>query len=222
MFAARAWRLSNSARRAPVTLQAQQLFPERDMPRLVVLSGRAGHGKDAVAGLLEHGHGFSRLAFAAPLKDGLAALFGIPRAHFDDTELKERAVEPWGRSPRELMQWLGTDVLRAEVDDQFFLARMEISLDELMARGRDIVVSDCRFDNEARFLVGRAAARAYSFDVCRVDAGDRLGKRAAVLRGATAAHITEAGLDPALVTRVVDNNGTFAELEARAGELAGH
>jgi hypothetical protein len=206
MYSARAWRSGYYATtRAPVTLQVQELFPERAMPRLIALTGPAGHGKDSVAAELEHTHGFARLSFAAPLKDAIAVLFCIPRADLEDRERKEAVIGRWNRSPRQLMQWL-----RAEVRDDFFLLRADAALEELMAAGRDVVVSDCRFDNEARHLTRLAAGALYQSGVWGVDASVRLGKRPAVLRGATALHATEAGLDPALLTATVDNNGPLA------------
>lgn len=200
------------SQRTPILLQTQQLFPDKDMPDLIALTGEAGHGKDSVANILEEHYGFSRLSFAAPMKDAVSILFDIPREDMEDRVKKEEVIEKWGRSSRQINQWLGTDVLRKNIRDDFFLVLMESRLEKLIAEGRNIVITDCRFDNEAIFTTAQAQSNAYNSGVWKIDASKRL-KSTKVLLGCTALHSSEAGIAPHLITETIDNNGSLQELD---------
>lgn len=59
------------------------------MPNLIGLIGKAGSGKDTVAGFLVEKHGFAaRLAFADKLKVIIADAFDVPLEHFNDRDKK--------------------------------------------------------------------------------------------------------------------------------------
>ncbi len=58
-------------------------------PKLILLSGWAGSGKDSVADYLVTAHGYQKLSFAKVLKDMVAEQYGVERAAFDDREKKE-------------------------------------------------------------------------------------------------------------------------------------
>ena len=75
---------------------------------LIGITGPAFSGKDTIANhlCLTHGY-FTCEAFADPLRDGLSALFGLFPHHFD-AKHKETVIEWIGKSPRELLQTLGT------------------------------------------------------------------------------------------------------------------
>lgn len=123
-------------------------------PLLIGLSGLARVGKDTAAQHLVNHHGFQSYAFADPLRDGLMHILNLSPCDFEG-EQKEQAL-PWlGRSPRELMQTLGTEWGRNSVHPNLWLLLAEQNLD-LMARTHDtargFVVSDLRFNNEADFI----------------------------------------------------------------------
>lgn len=56
------------------------------------LSGWRGSGKDTVADFLVQEYGFTKLSFAKPLKDEVAATYNIPRQWLDDPVAKEAAL----------------------------------------------------------------------------------------------------------------------------------
>ncbi len=59
---------------------------------IVAISGWKGSGKDAAANHLMEKHGFKRLGFADPLKDSVAAEYGIARQYLDDQSKKEQPI----------------------------------------------------------------------------------------------------------------------------------
>ena len=125
---------------------------------LIGLSGRARSGKDTAAAHLVLRFDFYRYAFAKPLKDGLRAMFQLTHDHLEG-ELKERPLPDVGRSPRELMQTLGTEWGRQMVHPDLWLLLAERAILAAKAEGPGylqmypgMVVSDVRFENEAALI----------------------------------------------------------------------
>lgn len=164
---------------------------------VIGLSGQAGAGKDTVADYLVQSWGFSKVSFAGPLKDAISSMFCITKAQMEDRKLKEQVIEEWGKSPRQLNQWLGTEVMRKQFDVDFFLKRMDISIgyEDL------VVVSDVRFDNEAEYI-----RRKWGGLIWRIEAPSRVQND---MVGDTKAHETEQGISPSLVDASINNDGDF-------------
>ena len=178
------------------------------MPRVIGLTGKAGHGKDTVADELVS-LGFTRVSFAAPLKDGVVALFGIDQNILNDRVLKEKVIEEWGKSPRELMQWLGTDILRTTFEAagiNFFVVHAMKKIKALIDLGLDVVITDCRFDDEAEMV------NANGGEVWLIDASERLCD-SVVLHGSTAIHASERGVSKEHIFLTFDNNCSLEDLK---------
>lgn len=120
--------------------------------KLIALTGKAGAGKDSVADVLCRDHGFVRYAFAKPLKDMLKAI-GVDCS---ERSTKELPHPVFGASPRKMAQTLGTEWMREMIckDGWLKLAAQFIgNHDAVNTQG--IVVTDCRFPNEAAFIAER-------------------------------------------------------------------
>lgn len=126
---------------------------------IIGLMGLKGAGKDTVAAYLIKEHGFERKSFAEPLKRSVAALFDIPfekvdewknddcvrvKVEFDSVSYDEMYSD---LSFRKMLQRFGTESHR-DVFGSNFWVDMCLPLDAYYT-GRKIVVTDCRFKNEA-------------------------------------------------------------------------
>jgi len=121
---------------------------------LIGLTGKAMAGKDTVSGHLFRQYQFFRQAFANPLRDGLQAMFGLGDWHFSP-EKKEEVIDWIGKSPRELMQTLGTQWGRDLVHRDIWCRHMDWRIQPHLCRNAPIVISDVRFIDEAQFIHSR-------------------------------------------------------------------
>lgn len=82
------------------------------MTHVVGIRGDKGSGKSELAGALERLYGYRVVAFADPLKQAAARLFGLTHAQLHDARTKETVDSRWGVTPRVLFQRLGTEAGR--------------------------------------------------------------------------------------------------------------
>jgi hypothetical protein len=169
---------------------------------IIGICGAAGAGKDTVAARLEAAHGFWRLAFADPIYQMISAMTGLPVDALRDRTAKE-ALLPIGKSPRELLQSLGTEWGRNMVSEDIWI---RIALERASRRSR-AVISDVRFDNEAEAIL---AAGGSVWRVVRPGVG--------CLVGQTASHSSERGVSGSLVAAEIVNDGSLILLEERVDD----
>jgi hypothetical protein len=118
---------------------------------LIGISGHAGVGKDTLADYICDHFDFDSIAFAGPLKTACAALFGVPRSWFNDREVKEKVIGAWNMSPRQMAQFVGTELVRNHLGKDFWIRRFAMSHSE----HQNIVISDLRFQNEAEYILSQ-------------------------------------------------------------------
>jgi len=114
---------------------------------IVLLSGWAGSGKDAAAELLVEEMGFERLAFADALKADVSKAMQIPLSYFRDRTLKDRRLEAYDASPRELL--VRYAAIRKQEDPDIY---SRIVASHIQNRSRPVVISDWRYRHEYAFL----------------------------------------------------------------------
>ena len=166
---------------------------------LIGLAGFAGVGKDTVAAVLARDHGYRRYALADPLREGLAVMLGLDREVFEDRTRKEAPIDWLGRSPRYLMQTLGTEWGRDLVAADLWL---RVAERRIAALGPRVVVSDIRFDNEADWV---RALGGVVWHIRRPGFGG-------------GAHRSESGVRVRPGDAVIANDGTLDALAARVAE----
>jgi len=88
------------------------------LPQIVAFLGSKRVGKDTSADFLVRMKGYKKYSLADPMKKALKLLF-----HFSDDQLwgdDKEAIDPyWQVSPREMMQFIGIDVLAEELPNRF-------------------------------------------------------------------------------------------------------
>lgn len=123
-------------------------------PLLIGLAGPARSGKSTAADHLVRNHLLEHYAFADPLRSGLMEIFNLDPDDFEG-ERKEQPLAWLGRSPRELMQSMGTEWARQLVHPDVWVKIAEQNLNYLQNSLSSVVgfvVSDVRFENEAEFI----------------------------------------------------------------------
>lgn len=128
---------------------------------IIGICGFIGSGKDTAADYLVGFHGFRRDSFANTLKDAVSAVFGWDRELIEGRTPEARAwreqVDVWWANrldmpeltPRWILQYWGTDVLRNHFHDDIWIAALE---SRLARRVDHTVISDVRFPNEIKAI----------------------------------------------------------------------
>lgn len=121
---------------------------------IIALTGLKGSGKDTVADYIVTKYGYKKETFAEPLKNALKCLFGLNDNNL--YENKESKLDDWyGVTPRQLMQYVGTELLR----DQMYKLIPELkknifvkNLENKIKKGGNFVISDLRMENEYELI----------------------------------------------------------------------
>lgn len=170
-------------------------------PRIIGLAGPAGSGKSTVAGILTNHHGYTELQFASRIKHIVVRLLGINLRELETQ--KEKQIEKLGCSPRHMLQTLGTEWGRNMVHPDIWVNLLERDL-RCFVPDSKIVISDCRFANEAAWL----RERGELWHLARPG-------------GDVQAHISEAGVVATDRDQVLDNDCDLDTLRQRIAALLG-
>lgn len=125
---------------------------------LIGFSGKKGSGKSYFADYLVNNKLFIKLSFASPLKEITKILFNLSDEDVKDPIKKELINPKFNASPRELMQWLGTDIMREEFNKKFnysgsiWIDSVKDKIKTLLKDNKDVVIDDVRFQNEVDMI----------------------------------------------------------------------
>lgn len=121
---------------------------------LIGLGGYAFAGKDAVADVLEHDHGWARTFLSKPLLDILLILDPLIPAPFSHVRFSEMVAgigyDESKHNPevRRLLQTLGTEIGRAKFGESVWIDLVMDEVAALREQGRNVAVTGIRFRNE--------------------------------------------------------------------------
>lgn len=173
------------------------------MVEIIGLAGRKRVGKDSAAEYLVRHYGYTRLAFADPLKVAVAGLFGISMEEVEMIKNNSSiTLVVGGRkhleiSGREFLQRFGTEMGREIFGRYFWVSQWEKALNEEML---PVVTPDVRFVEEAEAIRKRGGIVV---EIVRSGVQDN------------DSHLSEQPLPKKLVDVVVANNGSLADLYQR-------
>ena len=188
------------------------------------IHGKAGAGKDTAAYHLDKVFSNVRIeSFAVPLKKAAAQLFGIPITNFNSRDLKEKSHPQWNVSPRQIAQFMGTEIVRQhfwkllEADSEdFWIRRMAYKLQNTDPRAgpafhKDsvVVIPDVRFANEFEWILENNGVILH---LTRPEADGKVG---------IPSHASEADLPQHLLDQAISiqNTGTISELEQKVAKV---
>jgi hypothetical protein len=164
---------------------------------IIGFTGRKFHGKDTAAKQLL---GYTPMSFASPMKETVKLLFGFSEDQVNGT-LKEDIDVRWNISPREALQFVGTEMFREhiqlllpDVGGDFWVR----SLENRIPKDVNVVITDVRFPNEVA-MIHRMGGKVIR--VKRYVSDNSYGN-----------HISEQHIDLLDVDYEIDNNGTIEQL----------
>jgi hypothetical protein len=131
---------------------------------IIGICGFQSSGKDSIAKFLIEQYGFQKLSFAGALKDIVSIMFGWPRSKLEGLTPEDRewrdVVDPWWAetleipqlTPRYILQHFGTDLFRKHFHQDIWVKIVENKLKQLTNDGINVVITDCRFENEINLI----------------------------------------------------------------------
>ena len=122
-------------------------------PFVIGFMGYAGVGKTTAANAYRSiaPESIAVNSFAAPLKQAVKDLFLLSDEQvYGDFTKKTTVDERWGKSPRQLLQIIGTDCLREMIDKKFHVKRMATWLQ--CCESPVVIIDDIRFEDEAELV----------------------------------------------------------------------
>lgn len=124
---------------------------------------------------------------------------------YDSHDRRAAKLPPYYWTPREIMQFMGTDCYRA-IDDNFWVKQLFKTLSK---RGiKNAIISDCRFVSEVEAVLNRGGChiRIYREGVDTIHGS---------------AHTSETSLDDyKKIDFAIENSGTLEDLKLKANKLA--
>lgn len=122
---------------------------------IIGIVGFIGSGKGTVGDILSSECGYEKVSFAGKLKDAVSVMFNWDRAMLEGDTSKSRndrevMDEFWSKkfnktiTPRYILQIMGTEVIRNNLHQNFWIDALENSLQ----KNKKYVITDARFQNE--------------------------------------------------------------------------
>jgi hypothetical protein len=124
--------------------------------RIIGLTGRAGSGKSTCAAWLRDTCGAHVASFAAPLKEMAIRVYALTPGQVYGTQAEKERIDPrYGRSGRQLLQYLGTEVCRDLLGPDVWIRAAFARLERVDPLPSLVVFEDLRFPNEAQAIRDR-------------------------------------------------------------------
>ena len=120
---------------------------------IIGLVGQKQSGKDTFADYVCSKTGtFHKIAFASTLKRICQEIFSLSDAQLHDPKEKEKIDGRWGKSPRQILQIVGTDLFRTQFDNNIWIKSLKHKLKGIPP-STHLIFTDIRFQNELDFVL---------------------------------------------------------------------
>lgn len=131
-----------------------------NLPQIIGITGRKFNGKDTLGNYLVNNFSYKKLSYADPIKDITRILFGFNEEQLYGS-LKETIDDNWNTTPRNIMQFLGTEIFRKQMNqvipnigEDFWIKYLEVKMTNLLKENpnQKFVICDVRFPNEVESI----------------------------------------------------------------------
>ena len=177
-------------------------------PLIIGIHGKAGHGKDTIASMIQSTVGSDSsviVAFATPIKSVCEYLFDFTQEDMSSQEGKKKIVDTsYGYTIREILQKVGTESFRDVISPTIWTDFISRYIKSLPEQVKYVLIPDTRFINECEFVKENDGLL---FKV--------VNPRVKPIEGG---HISEADLDFPMDATVI-NNGGLIELRESVSEI---
>jgi hypothetical protein len=178
---------------------------------IIGLMGRKQSGKDTIAEHLIEEYGFTRYAFADPIKEACQVIFGFTKEQCWGDQ--KEVVDPyWNITPRKVFQIMGTELFQfelpkyaaelADIGRTFWAYRFARWYEQQLAVNPNIqvVITDCRFPFEADLI------KSLGGTVIKVIRPNQVYNDN---------HASEVEMDTVPYDYLIENDGTIEDLEIK-------
>ena len=140
---------------------------KNQLPKVIAICGSKRAGKDTIAQYISAKYGYVHLKISQPLKEIMKVLFGFNEEQLE-TDIKDHVDEKWGISPRQAMQFFGTEIMQYKLQDILPDIGRSFWIKNAIARiestPQNVVISDLRFLHEYEEL-----RKKYMIYIIRID-----------------------------------------------------
>lgn len=180
--------------------------------KMIGFLAKRRRGKDTACDYLV-AKGYIKGTFALPLKKGVQEMFGFTDEQLF-TDKKEENDEYWGVSPREVCQFVGTEVVRnmfpkliPGIGNDFWVRNADKwYMDNSHIHKGKVVWSDVRFQNEVDFILSKGG-KVYKIERPEIDKEEK---------NSSDQHASEMGMDKITnYTGVLVNDGTLEDFYSK-------
>lgn len=127
--------------------------------KIIGITGNMRHGKDTLGLYYINTHGYVKLSFADPLKEACRQIFDLSQSQLHGDE-KENIDDYWGVTPRQILQYVGTELFRDQmvklipnIGKDIWIKVMDKKIKKIFKGGaKGVVITDIRFENEAKLI----------------------------------------------------------------------
>jgi hypothetical protein len=121
-------------------------------PVVIAICGFKRSGKDTIADYLVKQYGYNKIKIADPLKETCSMLFGLSQEQIEGDQ-KEVIDQRWGVTPRQIMQYVGTELMQYQIQELLPNIGRTFWIKSLLGKHSansacPLVVSDMRFQHE--------------------------------------------------------------------------
>lgn len=175
----------------------------------IAFTGKKGHGKTTAARVLEK-QGYAHLNFADPVKKIGQIAYGLTDEEMSDAVLKETPLDRWPyKTPRELLQQIGTDMFRHYLPETWTRAQSRRKAEAIAVGKPGVTCSDLRFLNEEEHVRAEGGVIIRVFDPRKQEDEKDEGTK----------HISETEMDLIRHDFEIINDGSINELHSKVMDV---